>query len=162
MPQKLPAAHQNPWWLVLRSRVMWRPAARVILTRARQPLGFGPNGVLAYCFWVAFHIYRRTPPRARWEAPIRLFPVRGPPGKLQNSLPRALPACALAPEAPAFGDLSSKQGKSKYIAPPSWICANLRTIYKKPWPSRSKAISGVSLSPVTRCRLAAHTGRISR
>ena len=57
-------------------------------------------------------IYRRTPPRARWEAPIRLFPVRGPPGKLQNSLPRALPACALAPEAPAFGDLSSKQGKS--------------------------------------------------
>ena len=82
---------------VLRSRVMRRPAARVRGTRARQPLGFGPNRVVVCCFWVAFHIYHQTPHRARWEAPIRLFPVRGPPGQLQKSLPQAPPASACVP-----------------------------------------------------------------
>ena len=76
---------------------MRRPAARVLSTRSRQPLGFGPNRVVVCCFWVAFHIYHQTPHRARWEAPIRLFPVRGPPGQLQKSLPQAPPASACVP-----------------------------------------------------------------
>ena len=85
-------------WPVLQSRVMRRPAARVLSTRARQPLGFGPNRVVVCCFWVAFHIYHQTPHCARWgQAPIRLFPVRGPPGQLQKSLPQAPPASACVP-----------------------------------------------------------------
>jgi len=57
--------------LVLRSRVMRRPAARVILTRARQPLGFGPNGWWVNTRWVSFQIYRWSAPPNEQQRPNR-------------------------------------------------------------------------------------------
>jgi hypothetical protein len=50
---------------------MRRPAGRVAATRSRQPLGFGPNRVVVYCFGVAFHIYHHSPHFALANRPDR-------------------------------------------------------------------------------------------
>ena len=44
---------------------------RVRGTRARQPLGFGPNGWWAYGRWVAFRFYQRTAPLNEQQRPNR-------------------------------------------------------------------------------------------